>query len=744
MEHEKQAAEYVLKFINQTNKPVFLTGRAGTGKTTLLREIIQSTHKNVVVVAPTGIAALNAGGVTIHSMFQLPFATFLPENTFIGDTTVRVETPVSLRRHFRVSALKQDVIRAMELLVIDEVSMLRPDLLDAVDYMMKHVRRNNLPFGGAQVLFIGDLLQLPPVIKNDEWQLLSQFYKGKFFFHSRVTTVAPPVYIELSKIYRQNDQHFIHILNSLRNNQISFDEQKFLNSYYRPEFDLRKNPGYIVLTTHNAKADRINAESLEHLKNREHRFEAEITGDFPPHMFPVDPEVVLKEGAQIMFTRNDSAPEKLYYNGKTGIVTSLSDQEIVVQFPEEGLQIEVDRHEWKNIRYTLDPETGEINEEVIGTFVQYPLKLAWAITIHKSQGLTFDKAALDVSQVFMPGQAYVALSRLRSLDGLVLLSPMSIRGPESDGEVLAFAENRREPEQLETELQQATLSYIHAKFRESFDFVRLISAWRDLQQEFSEDSKGKEKFRHELMMGYADMHALFEPSSKFLQQLDLLFSAQQPDVNFICSRVESAVNFFYPILDQKEIVLCSLMAEASVTKKSKGLLKSLSELEAKHSSAVIALLKAKKLTQVLLSGQEICKENLITGEILSYRSERRANIRILPEKSSKEKAEKKSTIEETYELWKSGKPIQAIAGIRKLTRQTIFGHFARLVKEDRIPIEDLLPSDRRMFLEEAFKGYDQPTLSPLKEQLGETVTWDELKLYHAHLNRANKQPLPQE
>jgi ATP-dependent exoDNAse (exonuclease V) alpha subunit len=429
MESLSAEANYVLQFINQTNRSIFLTGKAGTGKTTLLKEIIKSTHKNCVVVAPTGIAALNAGGVTIHSMFQLPFGGFIPDNSkpqFLENS--KFETKATLRRHFKMSGLKKSVIQNMELLIIDEVSMLRSDLMDAIDFMLQSVRRKNLPFGGVQVLFIGDLLQLPPIIRDEEWRTLRSYYKGKFFFHSHVIQQNPPLYIELSKIFRQTDEQFISVLNNLRNNQISQNDIQILNQFVQPNFDLKANKGYITLTTHNVKADSINSQSLLDLNGKSKVYKALIVDDFPEKIYPLEEKLELKVGAQVMFIKNDLSFDKNYFNGKMGVIKSLSDEEIMVHFPEENKTIEVERYEWQNIRYYVDENTKEINEEVLGTFTHYPIKLAWAITVHKSQGLTFDKAALDVSQVFLPGQAYVALSRLRSLNGLVLLSPLQMNG----------------------------------------------------------------------------------------------------------------------------------------------------------------------------------------------------------------------------------------------------------------------------------------------------------------------------
>ena len=376
MQIVSEAAKYTLQFINQTQRSVFLTGKAGTGKTTLLREIIETTHKNTVVVAPTGIAALNAGGVTIHSMFQLPFSGFIPSHTadFQFSETLKFETKESLRRHFKMNGQKKAVIRNMELLVIDEVSMLRADLLDAMDYMMQTVRKKAAPFGGVQVLFIGDLLQLPPVIRDEEWRTLRNYYKGKFFFHSHVIQQNPPLYIELSKIFRQTDSDFISVLNNLRNNQITPEDVRILNQYVKPDFDLKANKGYITLTTHNAKADAMNAQALQDLKGELITYTPEIIGDFPEKIYPIEYNLQLKVGAQIMFVKNDLNFEKNYFNGKMGIIKSLSSQEILVHFPEENKTIEVEKYEWQNIRYKVNALTKEVEEEVLGTFVHsFPL-----------------------------------------------------------------------------------------------------------------------------------------------------------------------------------------------------------------------------------------------------------------------------------------------------------------------------------------------------------------------------------
>ncbi|WP_417352925.1 helix-turn-helix domain-containing protein [Flavobacterium alkalisoli] len=755
MESLSTAAEYTLRFINQTNRSIFLTGKAGTGKTTLLKEIIRTTHKNVVVVAPTGIAALNAGGVTIHSMFQLPFAGFIPDNTLPHITdSVRFENKDSLRRHFKMRGDKQAVIKNMELLVIDEVSMLRADLLDAMDFMLRSVRHKDIPFGGVQVLFIGDLLQLPPVVKNEEWEVLSQYYRGRYFFHSHVVSQNPPLYIELSKIYRQTDDDFISILNNLRNNVITRDDIAVLNNYVDPAFDLEKNPGFITLTTHNAKADSINAKALDKLDEKEYVFEPEIVGDFPEKIYPVEEELKLKKGAQVMFIKNDLSPDKNYFNGKIGVIKSLSDEEILVHFPEEDLTIEADKYEWKNVRYHVNENTKEIEEEVLGTFVHYPLKLAWAITVHKSQGLTFDKAALDVSGVFLPGQAYVALSRLRSLNGLILLSQLQMNGLSNDLDVMDYASSKVKEEQMEHFLQKDTLRFIFNYLKNSFDWDELVDMWQRHRLTYLQEGKKSLKFKyrewaHESEERIKKMH---EPGYKFISQLAKLFSVEQPDMKFVAERVEAAYNYFYPVMDRLVTGILQKIEEIKRLRKAKGFYEELSELEELQTYTVIRLMKAKRLMEVVLNEEEIVKENLITPQIHSYRLKKleaiRKNIKdnpitLLEEDTEdyeterypakKKKEPKKSTLEETFELWEQNLSIAEIARIRKLTETTVLSHFAGLIQIGKMSIEKVLPEDKIKALAEAFKDFDGESLTSLKEKYGDDFTWGELRLYKASL-----------
>ncbi|MGL2992859.1 helix-turn-helix domain-containing protein [Flavobacterium sp. TSSA_36] len=755
MQNLSKAAAYTLQFINQTQRSVFLTGKAGTGKTTLLREIIATTHKNTVVVAPTGIAALNANGVTIHSMFQLPFGAFIPDHSapqFLEAT--KFETKATLQRHFKMSGLKKSVIRNMELLIIDEVSMLRADLLDAMDFMMQTVRKNNKPFGGTQILFIGDLLQLPPVVKDEEWRTLRNYYRGKFFFHAHVLLQNPPLYIELSHIYRQTDERFISVLNNLRNNEITKQDVAILNEYVQPDFDLKANSGYICLTTHNAKADAINTDSIQELQGKMFRYYPEITGDFPEKIYPLESQLELKVGAQIMFVKNDLSFNKQYFNGKMGVIASLTEKEIRVHFPEENTFIEVEKYEWQHIRYKIDPLTKEIEEEVLGSYVQYPIKLAWAITVHKSQGLTFDKAALDVSQVFLPGQAYVALSRLRSLEGLILLSPLRMNGISNDQEVMDYAQNKASDTYLASALHFETKNFILEYLCNTFNWKDLAQEWRNHRFSYGDLSEASIKSKNE---NWAKQQAeaielLLVPSSKFIVQLQKLFASETVDLNHILERVNAAFEYFWKPMDALLEKLLWKLEEIQHSKKAKGYFDELSLLEEQQTKAVLKLMKAQLLVRTLVAGDTISKEKLTSPAIKNYLSQKIEKVKaaysekhgdLLPDSQEKEryqsknkspKAAKKTTVEETYDLWLQKKSIAEIALLRMVSKETIMLHVTKLIIAKKIKIEEVLSTDKITALSEAFFGYTEETLSPLKEKYGDTFTWEELRMFKAALN----------
>ncbi|MDB9931364.1 helix-turn-helix domain-containing protein [Flavobacteriales bacterium] len=746
------AAAYTIKFINQTNKSVFLTGKAGTGKTTLLKEIIATTHKNTVVVAPTGIAALNAGGVTIHSLFQLPFGGFIPDNVdpqFAG--SIKLESKSTLGRHFKMSATKKSVIKSMELLIIDEVSMLRADLMDAIDFMLQSVRKKRRPFGGVQVLFIGDLLQLPPIVKPQEWNFLSKYYRGKYFFHSHVITQNPPLYIELDKIFRQTDNQFIEVLNNLRNNTITNADLSILNQFVNPDFDYKKNPGFITLTTHNKSADEINFKALNELEGESFTYQAQIIDDFPDRIFPVDKKLELKVGAQVMFIKNELSFEKNYYNGKMGVISHLAEKEILVHFPEEDKTIEVENYVWQNIRYKLNPTTKEIEEQVLGTYTHFPLKLAWAITVHKSQGLTFDKAALDVSRVFQPGQAYVALSRLRSLKGLVLLAHLQMNGLKNDVDVMRYSEQKASEDRIKSALQQETKNYLFQYLHSTFDWKHIAQEWRNHRYSYKdEESKSpKAKFASWAETQSGKMEDLLVPAQNFIKQLNHLFGKEPFDINFIKERFEAAYEYFFKDIDGLVEELMTKIEEVKRIKKVKTLYSELLEIEELQINTATRLMKAKLLVKIIVSGEEITKENLTSEEIILYKTTKRKKIRKLiseklgeeeeeeslyeEPKSKKGKSKKKPSIEVTLELWKANQSVAETAKERKLTEATIFSHLVKLINQNYIELKDVLPQDRIMELAEVFENYTEETLSELKQISGDKFTYEELRLYKTQI-----------
>lgn len=456
--------ELAWNFVHNTNRNIFLTGKAGTGKTTFLHKLKIQSQKRMVVVAPTGVAAINAKGVTIHSFFQLPFGPILP-NDELGSSS-------NFNRRFSKS--KIDIIRSLDLLIIDEISMVRADLLDGIDKTLRRYKNRNLIFGGVQLLMIGDLQQLSPVIKENEWRLLQPFYNNAFFFSSQAYKNCKPITIELKHIYRQENPLFINILNEIRNNCLSKSSAKELNKRYIPDFEPNKEDGYISLTTHNNKAQQSNKEELEKLKGRDHVYIANIVGDFPEHSYPNKEELKLKVGAQVMFIKNDSSPEKRYFNGKIGKVILLEKDEVVVNCPDDDFNIITKLETWENIKYTVDSETKAITEDKIGSYSQIPLCLAWSITIHKSQGLTFDKAIIDAHGAFAHGQTYVALSRCKSLEGLVLKNKIEPNQIISNRHVLDFSKDAEANQPNEDILLQSKREFQLHLISEVFDFYKFL------------------------------------------------------------------------------------------------------------------------------------------------------------------------------------------------------------------------------------------------------------------------------
>ena len=743
--------EYILTLVNQTNRNIFLTGKAGTGKTTLLHKIINTCYKNTVVVAPTGIAALNAGGVTIHSMFQLPFASFLPtlSNPPIVNEFLRFENRFSLRKHFQMHKNKQQVIRNMELLIVDEVSMLRADVLDAMDYMLQFIRKDKRPFGGVQVLFIGDLLQLPPVVKQEEWEVLKHYYKGMYFFQSEVITQNPLLYVELETIYRQTDKLFISILNHLRENQLTSEDIKQLERYVQPDFPKKHLKDYITLTTHNAKADAMNQREMSKLSSPLFSYEADIVDDFPEYLYPIEKVIQLKEGARVMFIKNDISGEHLFFNGKMGTVVSLSEGEITVKL-DGGRVINVERYEWENVRYKLNETTKDIEEERLGSFTQYPLRLAWAITIHKSQGLTFEKAILDLASVFASGQAYVAFSRLRSLDGLVLLSSVSANGINNNGEVIGYAENKASEKEVQTACYTGKTEFLQENILNTFQWNTLLEEWVLHRNSYSGEIGNKNLYKDWASQQLVRVQELVTVSEKFIKQLKTLFN-NATDIQHIFERVAKGITYFTPLLEQLWYEVLLVEGKIANQKKVKQFFTELKELDNSLSETLKKLFRLEQMIQLAQSDQSFDKEKIHSAKLETLYTELTGKINNILKneklfigeyslsKDDKPKKEKRSTYDITLQLWKKGKTVAEIAKERTLSQATIYSHIAKCIEQDKIAITEVLPEETINELNTIFKENEElSTLKSLYEKTEERYSWDELRLFRAYLLKEAK------
>ena len=556
------------QFIENTGTHLFLTGKAGTGKTTFLRQLKAKSPKRMVVVAPTGIAAINAGGVTIHSFFQLPFAPYVPDTTFTSAQTFH-----------KFGKEKINIIRSMDLLVIDEISMVRADLLDAIDGVLRRYRDRHKPFGGVQLLMIGDLQQLAPVVKEEEWHMLSQYYDTPFFFGSRSLRETEYVTIELKQVYRQSDAVFLGLLNKIREKKADDSVLHELNKRYLPGFRPKEEEGYIRLTTHNYQAQRYNEHELAALTGQAFSFKAKVEGTFPESAFPAEEVLTVKRGAQIMFIKNDSSTEKRYYNGKIGRVINVSKEGITVCGNDEGEHpFLLDTEEWTNSKYSLNPVTKEITEEVEGTFRQYPIRLAWAITIHKSQGLTFERAIIDANASFAHGQVYVALSRCKTLEGLVLGSPLNPSAIISDDAIDSFTREAEAQAPDKARLQTLQQHYFYELLCEQFGFHLL-------EQHFSHVLRLLDEHMYrlypKLLERYKEADGLFKTRiSKVADTFQLQYSsllaattdyANDPQLQ---QRIVSGAAYFGKQLDD---ILLTLVAETKVQTDNKELKKKFAE-----------------------------------------------------------------------------------------------------------------------------------------------------------------------
>jgi GTPase SAR1 family protein len=606
-------------FVNQTNRHLFLTGKAGTGKTTFLKYIKEYSFKKMAVVAPTGVAAINAGGVTIHSFFQLPLGPFIPsESGLWGRYNGEINNRSSLLRNLRLTGSKKQVIRELDLLVIDEISMVRADLLDAVDTVLRHVRQQPLlAFGGVQMVYIGDLFQLPPVVQHQEWEILQEYYKSPFFFDAHALRHAPPLFIELKKIYRQKDDLFINLLNNIRNNRCTADDLKLLHQYYNPSFLPLNGEKYITLTSHNSKADAINHRELEKLPGKIYTYEAEISGEFYEKSFPAEKVLKLKKGAQIMFIRNDKGETRRFYNGKIGTITKIEQEKIFVSFPNEADELELEHETWENIRYDYSSEKDAITEEELGTFKQYPIRLAWAITIHKSQGLTFDKAIIDAGSSFAPGQVYVSLSRLTSLKGLVLHSRISQQCISTDNRVIEFVKNELPEDEMQQTLELEQKAFVRHLLLKNFDLQKVSDAVKSHLEEYEDrqipDKEKCVKWAIELNNQAKNQ---LNVAQKFAKQLEALFlTCEEDGYKKLLERTAAATNFFVTELQTK--ILDSIknhIEKVKGKKKVKRYVKDLQELMLSYERKKQQIKQALQLAEALHDAVDINKLLQLAGQ----------------------------------------------------------------------------------------------------------------------------------
>ena len=692
------AQDHLWQLLEYTDRSVFITGRAGTGKTTILNNFVRTTQKNVIVTAPTGIAAINAQGVTLHSLFSLPLSTYIPANIFV-DRNEAINTPLLLA-HFRYNKAKQDLLRNLEALIIDEVSMLRCDVLDMIDLALRTVRKNKRPFGGVQLILFGDLFQLPPVLKKEDEFIISQYYTSPFFYSAQSLRNNIIIQIELSKIYRQIDQNFIDILEAVRNRNLSEAQLSKLNQRFQPAEKEKTKAIYLV--SHNYQADDINSQRMKAIKAPPYQFTAEISGDFKESLFPVEQVLTLKLGAQVMFIRNDTSEEKLYFNGKIATITSINENEIFVSANDQNESFEVKKVKWDNKKYYTD-DSGSIKEEYVGNFTQYPIRPAWAITIHKSQGLTFDHLIIDAGRSFTAGQVYVALSRCRSLEGIILKSPISST-LLFDNYANAIDFQTMELSDLENITEQEKhLSFINKIIRQTS--VTFIS------NELEEWKKIIKKSKTNLHPDASTFIELIRKSNTRLSEIHekfatyLMRGAHKPAVESDTSKDKllKGVNYFYHEVISYLLDPVIALQEDLFNKKNVG--KILTFLD-NFSTRINAY----------LSGLE--KLNFENKQII-------LNVRkqVTPEKQIK-----LASHLITFDLFKSGDDIQTIAKKRELSIGTIWIHMSKLLLENQLEITEVMPEDRIVRFKSIYENNEAVSLAEWKNIVNDEYSFGELRI----------------
>lgn len=726
------------KFVHQTNRCIFLTGKAGTGKTTFLKNVTTHSYKKAVVAAPTGIAAINAGGTTLHSLFQLPFGNFIPDPFFLqSQSNSRFFTANDIIKNFKLSKTKLKLLRSLELLIIDEVSMLRADILDAIDVILKRVRKQNtMAFGGLQILFIGDLLQLPPVVNQQDWTVLKNYYASPFFFDAIALKNHDLVYVELDKIYRQKNEDFVQILNNLRNNQTTPKDILRLNQHYQANLNLDNYPNYILLTTHNHKADKVNEEKLNLLKGDLHSYTADISGEFNENAYPVTPDLRLKIGAQVMFVKNDPKGEQRFFNGKIGAIHSLDTTTISVRF-EDGEMVEVEPYKWENKTYELD-KNNEIKEKILGSFTAFPIKLAWAITVHKSQGLTFDKAIIDLEGAFASGQVYVALSRLRSMEGLVLNSEINFKSIQLNSSVTHFSSRKPSLSQLEQIVQQEGELYLIDFLSNTFDYSDLIIILTEHYQSYNKDAKSSPKQKYidwakELLAKAKDLE---QPSKVFQQQIQRIIN--QKDVSYLIhlqQRLFAAEGYFSKALKdlRKSIIfhIKALKDQSQVKKYCTELI----ILEADVYEFDKKIKKAMALVEAFIDKRVLHKSDVIKKIGEAAKQPNALNL-------TNEIAQKKNipnTKQQSLDLYKTGMDIPSIAKKRSLTESTIVNHLCYFIQLGNLSATQFIEVTKIETIIKQKNQLNTESIRELKDALGDTYSYNDIHFalaYHeAKLNK---------